>query len=381
MRIGIGGAFAIVVGSLLGIAMLTTAGWDVPPIETEQVGWRGVAMETVVNPRTRADLIEDSQFPPEVWPLEESPEGTPLASEVYENVPVLGHLPSDQFDRLMAQITEWVSPYTDEPLEGVALEPGCNYCHNPENLADDNVYTKVVSRRMIQMTQHINANWTDHVGETGVNCYTCHRGQPVPEEIWFTEDQPMTGMAGFRAGQNAPGINSASLPGDPFTPFLLDDQQIRVISDAALPPPEGPQIGTKVTEYTYSLMNHMSEGLGVNCTYCHNSRSFIGWEGSPPARMSAWFGIRMSRELNVDYLVPLGPEYPEHRLGELGDAPKTNCATCHLGLPLPLNGAPAYEGFPSLGPAGLPPAATEAETQALLDVPAAEVVEAEDVVQ
>ena len=52
MNIGIGGAAAICVGSLLGIAMLTTAGWDVPPIESEQIGYRGVAMETVVNPRT-----------------------------------------------------------------------------------------------------------------------------------------------------------------------------------------------------------------------------------------------------------------------------------------------------------------------------------------
>ncbi len=357
MNIGIGGASAIVIGTLLGVAMLTMAGWDAPPIENEQIGWRGVAMETVVNPRSRAKLVADSQMPEPVWPYEESPDDVPLASEVYENVQVLGHLPSDQFDRFMAQITEWVSPLTDEPLEGVALERGCNYCHNPENLADDNVYTKIVSRRMIQMTQHINTEWANHVGETGVNCYTCHRGMPVPQEIWFAPEPPrMRSMVGYRAGQNAPGIASASLPGDPFTPFLLDDQEIRVIGDGALPPPDGPQIGTMSTEYTYSLMNHMSESLGVNCTYCHNSRQFQGWEGAPPARMTAWFGIRMNRALNVDYLEPLGPEYPEHRLGPTGDAPKANCATCHLGLNLPLNGAPAYEEFPSLGPAGLPPA-------------------------
>ena len=370
MNIGIGGASAIVVGTLLGVAMLTMPGWDVPPIETEQIGYRGVAMEKVVNPRTRAKLVAASQMPEAVWPYEESPEGTPLASEIYENVPVLGHLPVDQFDRLMAQITEWVSPLTDEPLEGVALEPGCNYCHNPENLAEDSVYTKIVSRRMIQMTQHINANWEEHVGATGVNCYTCHRGQAVPQEIWFTQDQPMRGMAGFRAGQNEPGIASASLPGDPFTRYLLGDQDIRKIGLGALPPPEGPQIGTKATEYTYSLMNHMSEGLGVNCTFCHNSRQFQGWEGAPPQRMSAWYGIRMARELNVDYLEPLGPEYPEHRLGELGDAPKANCATCHLGLNLPLNRAPAYDEFPSLGPAGLPTAAMGAAAQASLLLPA-----------
>jgi photosynthetic reaction center cytochrome c subunit len=357
MRITLGGAFAIVIGTLLGVAMLTMAGWDAPPPAVDQIGYRGVAMESVTNPRTRESLVANSQMPEAIWPYEESPEGTPLASEVYENVQVLGHLPADQFDRLMAQITEWVSPITDDPPTPGEPERGCNYCHNPENLADDNIYTKVVSRRMLQMTQYINTEWQDHVAQTGVNCYTCHRGQPVPQEIWFTQDQPMRGMVGFRAGQNAPGIASASLPGDPFTPFLLGDQEIRQIGLGALPPPEGPQIGTKATEYTYSLMNHMSEGLGVNCTYCHNSRQFQGWDGAPPARMTAWFGIRMSRALNVDYLEPLGPEYPPHRLGELGDAPKANCATCHQGLNLPLNGAPAYEEFPSLGPAGLAPAA------------------------
>ncbi len=294
-------------------------------------------------------------MPEPVWPYEPSPEGTPLASEVYENVQVLGHLPSDQFDRLMAQITEWVAPITDDPPEG-PLEQGCNYCHNPENLADDSVYTKIVSRRMIQMTQTINSEWQDHVAQTGVNCYTCHRGLNVPANIWFTQDQSMRGMVGYRAGQNEPGIASASLPGDPFTPFLLQDQSIRQIGLGALPPAEGPQIGTKATEYTYSLMNHMSEGLGVNCTFCHNTRQFQGWDGAPPARMTAWYGIQMNRALNVDYLDPLGPVYPHYRLGPLGDAPKANCATCHNGLNKPLNGAPAYEQFPALGPDGLAPA-------------------------
>ena len=363
MNIGIGGAAAICVGSLLGIAMLTTAGWDAPPIESEQIGPDGLGMETVVNPRTRAKLVSASQMPEAIWPYEPSPEGTPLASEVYENVQVLGHLPSDQFDRLMAQITEWVAPITDDPPDG-PLEQGCNYCHNPENLADDSVYTKIVSRRMIQMTQTINSEWQDHVAQTGVNCYTCHRGMNVPANIWFTQDTSMPGMVGYRAGQNEPLIASASLPGDPFTPYLLDDQTIRQVGLSPLPPPEGPQIGTKATEYTYALMNHISESLGVNCTYCHNTRSFQGWEGSPPARMTAWYGIQMNRALNVDYLEPLGPEYPHYRLGPLGDAPKANCATCHNGLNLPLNGTPAYEQFPSLGPDGLAPA-----PQASLTVP------------
>jgi len=68
----------------------------------------------------------------------------------------------------MLAITQWVAP-----------EQGCAYCHNGDNLADDGLYTKIVARRMLQMTRHINKDWKEHVASTGVTCYTCHRGQPV----------------------------------------------------------------------------------------------------------------------------------------------------------------------------------------------------------
>jgi photosynthetic reaction center cytochrome c subunit len=38
---------------------------------------------------------------------------------------------------------------------------------------------------MLQMTQYINSEWKTHVADTGVTCYTCHRGQPVPSALWF----------------------------------------------------------------------------------------------------------------------------------------------------------------------------------------------------
>jgi photosynthetic reaction center cytochrome c subunit len=95
-------------------------------------------------------------------------------------------------------------------------------------------------------------------------------------------------------------------------------------------------------------MMHMSDSLGVNCTYCHNSRAWYSWEQSHPQRVIAWYGIRMVRALNNEYLVPLGPTYPEHRLGPLGDAPKANCATCHQGVYKPLYGADMIGDYPEL---------------------------------
>ena len=329
------GPTLVAAGALLTIGMFTLTDWDAPPVEATQIGYRGVGMEQVVNPRDQAALRAANVAPEAPWELDTSGD---RAGDIYENLQVLGDLSDDQFNRLMTAITEWVSP-----------EQGCAYCHNAENFADDDIYTKIVSRRMLQMTQNINANWSDHVGDTGVTCYTCHRGQPVPDNIWFTEPDMTTGMVGNRAGQNAPSetVALASLPNDPFTPFLQDDSNdIRIIGLKALP--HGNRKSIKQAEWTYGLMMHMSDSLGVNCTYCHNSRSFFKWEQSTPQRITAWHGIQMVRNLNGDYLTPLGPEYPESRLGPTGDAPKAACGTCHQGVAKPLYGAQMAKDYPSL---------------------------------
>jgi photosynthetic reaction center cytochrome c subunit len=72
------------------------------------------------------------------------------------------------------------------------------------------------------------------------------------------------------------------------------------------------------------------------------------WANNPVTRQTAWYGIRMVRELNTAFLDPLGPVYPAQRLGELGDAPKANCATCHQGAYKPLYGASRLPAHPEL---------------------------------
>ena len=104
----------------------------------------------------------------------------------------------------------------------------------------------------------------------------------------------------------------------------------------------------KQAEWTYALMMHFSNALGVNCTYCHNSRAFGDWTQSSPQRTTAWYGIRMVRDLNVDYLTPLTGVFPAYRLGQAGDAPKVNCTTCHQGIYKPLYGVSMVQNFPEL---------------------------------
>ena len=324
---------------VLVLAAMST--WDRPPIDSAQSGFRGTGMAEVANPRTEAELAELNQ----VWESFGRVEpGGPPASLAYENVQVLGALSQDQFDHLMLSITNWVSP-----------EEGCAYCHNEENLADDSVYTKIVARRMIQMTQTINAEWSEHVGGAGVNCFTCHRGLHVPQYIWVDEDHQGQATGGFAAKRNnqnlaTPVAGFSSLPYDALERLLTrDDAEIRIATLNALPFTDEEGASIQDTEVTYSLMMNMSQGLGVNCTYCHNSRAFGDWEQSNPARTTAWHGIEMLQNINAEYLIPLQSALPENRLGPKGDAPKAMCATCHQGLPRPLYGANALEDHPELG--------------------------------
>ena len=310
-----------------------------PPVTSVQTGYRGTGMVQVYNPRSVAANLERHQAPD---PLPPVPDAGPRASEVYKNVQVLGHLSQAEFLRTMTSITSWVSP-----------QEGCTYCHNARNLAEDSIYTKVVARRMLQMTQHINVDWQKHVGATGVTCYTCHRGQPVPNEIWFkpVPQRVPANFIGDLAEQNQPAatVGLASLPYDPFTPYLLDkinSAPIRVNGTTALP--TGNLSSIKQAEFTYGLMMHMSGALGVNCTYCHNTQNFGKWEGSPPQRLTAYHGIRMARDLNTDYIVPLTDVFPQNRLGPTGDVAKVNCSTCHQGAYKPLFGKAMASAYPAL---------------------------------
>ena len=398
LGLGVVGAAA---AALLGIAMLSK--FETPGQVTVQRGFRGVAMETNYNPADLKKYVALNKVPASLPPAQAA---GPKAAQVYKNVLVLGDLSVGQFTRLMVSLTNWVSP-----------QQGCAYCHNTANMAEDTYYTKIVARRMIQMTQDINSTWAPHVwglpagggngvgnmvsgaggggavinaamtgaggaspvganvgpgatnsggsgtpGGAGVTCYTCHRGQNVPNYIWYKDQGPTPrngGVLEVSQGKNlAKGsVGDSSLPYDPFTPMLEGDYPIRQQGQTALP--SGNRHSIKETDWTYALMIHFSQSLGVNCTYCHNSRAFGDWTQSTPQRVSAWHAIRMVRDINNNYMDQLHDVFPVGRLGTAGDSPKVACATCHQGVFKPLYGVNMVNAFPELkqpGPqAGLVP--------------------------
>lgn len=325
--------------------MLVVTGCEAGLKESEQLGFRGVGMEQVVVPGTRADsvrAIEARAIPatvageaPEV--MEPAPPGT------WENVQVLGHLSEAEFNRFMLAMTLWVAQGTGQ---------GCNYCHVVEedgnvNFVRDDIYTKVVSRDMIRMTQDLNVNWSAHVGEAGVNCWTCHQGEALPTNYWFyTEGDQRRDIERYYVNEGTRQTER----------YYLDQEGIRVISDEALTGDTDNQSSITDTRHLYWVMMEMSEALGVNCTYCHTSARFSDWDESPPERVTALRGVRMVRALNTEYMVPLQSVWPDNRLGPLGDGPKIQCSTCHIGAYQPQYGIPQSHavGHPALTQIGIP---------------------------
>ena len=314
-----------------------------------QHGYRGLNTAQLYKPGKIAAAAELHSIPAAEEPADPD---SPSVNEVFKNVQVLNDISATEFSRLMQALSTWVAP-----------EEGCDFCHNPEKLESDEKYTKVVARRMLQMTRKINTDWKAHVGETGVTCWTCHRGQAVPSGDWFaspTSDALHT--LSNPSGQNKPSrvAVGSSLPDDSLSTYLVHDADIRVQGTTAM---AGQNLhSVKQTEWTYSLMLYMANSLGVNCTYCHSSRAFASWKESTPQRATAWHGIRMVRNLNTDYLIPLKSTFPENRLSAEGDGPKVGCATCHKGALKPLYGVSSLKDYQVLS--GVQPPAEAASAAA-----------------
>jgi photosynthetic reaction center cytochrome c subunit len=307
---------------LLG-GLLTVAACERPPVDNQQLGFRGVGMEEITNPRLDARLRAAN-----VVPAAPAPAAPDTARVAWQNVQVLNDISAAEFTRTMNVISEWVVPDGWVDARDVKKANKCAYCHNLANMASDEVYTKVVARRMFQMTRAINANYQNHVQQTGVTCYTCHRGNAVPTNIWYFTDryQPLR--------------------------HYLDRDDIRVQTTSGFIPTNANRSSIKQTEYAYALMVNMSNALGVNCTFCHNSRQWNDWDQSSPKRITALRGIRMVRDLNGEYLAPLQSVWPANRLGPHGDGAKLQCATCHNGVSKPLYGAAMAADYPALYPHG-----------------------------
>ena len=92
----------------------------------------------------------------------------------------------------------------------------------------------------------------------------------------------------------------------------------------------------------------MSNSLGVNCTFCHNTREFCKWPESAPAARRGLARHPDDARPQQNYLEAFHQDWPANRLGPAGDGPKLYCATCHQGAQNPLLGVSLAKDWPEL---------------------------------
>ena len=329
-------------GAVFAAALIVTWG---NPAQTAslQTGPRGTGMSVPEFNAMRFEPDPDLDKLVTFDPIIPAP-GDPLAKDAIENAePLLGDLTVANYERLVTAMRTWT---------GIT-----------DLLSGEENYQTVVARRMIQMTQNINENWDGHVNaneEVGVTCFTCHRGQPVPSEIWFNISPVNEAAGGWASVQNqATSISqSTSLPSNALEVYLTDYEAVNVhdLESRVEGVPNDIDVASiHKTEQTYALMNYFSNSLGVNCVFCHNSRAFYDPGQVTPQWATALLGRQMVIELNQEYLIPLEAEYPPERLGPIyADAPKAACKTCHKGYQQPLQGTNVIADWPELATSEAP---------------------------
>lgn len=104
--------------------------------------------------------------------------------------------PSGEFKNLQVLPKNITTDSLDKIMDGFNVQLGvdCKFCHVHDKKADtlifdkDDKSEKEITRNMMRMTMDINKNYFQF-NETvtaqqvqAVSCYTCHKGQPIPEK-------------------------------------------------------------------------------------------------------------------------------------------------------------------------------------------------------
>lgn len=334
-----GPAIAVgVAGSAVFVAAMIVGFGQPFPTESQQTGPRGTGMHV-------QEFVSDLAVYPDVEGFFTSEpvvpaEGAAVMGDAAGVPPALANLTPENYARLVTAMREWT---------GIPdlLEPG------------NDSYQTQVAYSMIEMTQNINQNWIGHVqanAEVGVTCYTCHRGQAVPNNVWFKVSPVNSNVAGWSANQNRVTMvsNFTSLPSDYLETYLLADESgnyanigVHDLESRVQQQPGDPLI--QQAERTYAFMNYFANSLGVNCVFCHNSRAFYDPGQVTPQWATASLGIAMVQETLELYILPLQDVLPAERLGPVyADVPKLACRTCHQGEQQPLNGLNVIRNWPEL---------------------------------
>jgi hypothetical protein len=105
-------------------------------------------------------------------PIRAAGEASPFSASaapargLYANLELLGDRPGADLEGVMAGFS-------------AALGVGCGYCHMDGDWASDEKLPKLLARRMYEIQLSLNAELQGL--STPIGCWTCHRGDAVPE--------------------------------------------------------------------------------------------------------------------------------------------------------------------------------------------------------
>jgi photosynthetic reaction center cytochrome c subunit len=298
-----------------------------------------------------------------------------------------------------AQIWTYMQQYVSGGL-GV----GCQYCHNINNFASDEIPQKVSARAMLRLVNDVNAefivglpNWRGNY----VQCTTCHNNQPNNLEgfgVQFVNSvPPIQVVVDPLDDQGVPITDPALKPAEVAQPVDLKDAILFYVYNYQIWKPFDPNVeesgrgsmaltfegGPTQEQVTINqnVMNYQSWSLGVGCTFCHNSRNFLAFETDPAGNLAnplyAYNRLKAMRMLQLTtWLAENWLEYgaiakdaipsireggaSEYSYRQLGDGQIYNvpgCYTCHQGNSVPLAAinqsqiAPGDAGIVQLPPA------------------------------
>jgi len=341
---------AILVGTVTSAAAVAAliVALDNPYKTTDmQTGPRGIGMAVskFVKDNPQYDPYEETYV---AFDRVEVPEGTPTATEAYGDVIAFGDMDQANFD----QLTKAMSAWTGTEISLV-------------NSEDADQTKLAITQNCIEATQYLNEDWDTHnlaSDGVGVNCYTCHRGQPTPPGSWLKAGAVNAAAEGWGAIQNRlltyEGAHTATdfvdkytqseytaLPVDAVETFLLDGDSIKVHSLESRVAQQPGDPTWQSAERTFSLMNHQANALDVGCVYCHNTRAFY----DPTQVTPQWSVTTLAQQMSID----INQTFYEPRSEILGrESAKVNCMTCHMEVIKPLNGRNMVAEWPELASSG-----------------------------
>ncbi|ARC90264.1 photosynthetic reaction center cytochrome PufC [Rhodovulum sp. MB263] len=322
------------VGGAVAVAAIIVAFGNPNATIDQQTGPRGIGMAVskFVKDNPQFDVYEAEY---QVFDRVEAPEGTPTAAEAYgDSVIAFGDMDQANFDQLTKAMSAWVG--TDVVLY--------------DNGEVDET-TLAITENCIEATQYLNDSWDTHNLATegkGVNCYTCHRGQPTPPGSWMKSGYVNSAMEGWSGVQNRLIVGRkytdsqyTSLPVDALEKLLLDGETIKVTDTESRVDQQKGDPTWQNAERTFSLMNHQANALNVGCVYCHNTRAFY----DPTQVTPQWSVTTLAQQMSID----INQTFYEPRSEILGhESAKVDCMTCHMGVISPLNGHDMVAEWPEL---------------------------------